>query len=131
MAIAFKIPRSETAFSLDKSGKDTQSFKDDNHLAFIRTLPSVVSGAWPTEACHIRTGSAEHNKKKTGKGQKPSDAWVLPLTPEEHREQHSGSEIAFWNRHGINPFDLASKLYAVSGDEEAAIAIIRNARARA
>ncbi|WP_273785671.1 hypothetical protein [Brucella intermedia] len=127
---AFAIRREATAFALDKSGKDTQSFKDDNHLAFIRTLPSVVSGVWPTEACHIRTGSAEHNKKKTGKGQKPSDAWVLPLTPEEHREQHSGSEIAFWNRHGINPFDLASKLYAVSGDEEAAIAIIRNARAR-
>ncbi|MGC0052695.1 DUF968 domain-containing protein [Brucella pituitosa] len=127
---AFAIRKEPTAFTLDKSGKDTQSFKDEKHLAFIRSLPSVVSGVWPTEACHIRTGSADHNKKKTGKGQKSSDCWVLPLTADEHREQHNGSEMAFWTRHGINPFDLASKLYAVSGDEQAALVIIRNAKVR-
>lgn len=126
--MAFAIKRPPTAFSRDPSGKQTASFKDEKHLDFIRSLPSVVSGRWPVEACHVRAGSAEHNKKTTGKGQKPSDAWVLPLTPDEHRDQHSGAELAFWSRHGINPFDIASKLYQISGDRDAALKIIRNAR---
>ncbi|WP_221722729.1 DUF968 domain-containing protein [Ochrobactrum sp. SFR4] len=126
----FRVVRAETAFSLDKSGKHTQSFKDEKHLTFIRSLPSVVSGNWPVEACHIRSGSADHHKKVTGKGQKPSDCWTLPLTPEEHRDQHSGSEMAFWLRHGINPFEIADKLYQVSGDRETALSIILNARQR-
>lgn len=126
--MAFAIKRPPSAFALDKSGKDTASFKDERHLAFIRTLPSVISGAFPTEACHIRAGSPEHNKKATGKAQKPSDCWVLPLTADEHRDQHSGSEMAFWNRYGINPFDLASRLYQHTGDRDAAQRIIAEAR---
>lgn len=128
--MAYKFQRPETAFSLDKSGKQTQSFKDEKHLDFIRSLPSIVSGLWPVEACHIRAGSANHHKKMTGKGQKSSDCWTLPLTPEEHRDQHSGAEMAFWMRQGINPFEMADKIYQVSGDREAALTIIRNARQR-
>ena len=62
--MAFAIARPQTAFSLDKSGKETASFKDDRHLAFIRTLPSVVSGTFGCEACHIRSGSPAHNTGK-------------------------------------------------------------------
>lgn len=127
----YRVVRESTAFSLDKSGKQTASFKDELHLAFIRSLPSVISGKSPVDACHIRAGSAEHNKKTTGKAQKPSDCWVLPLTPDEHRDQHSGSEMAFWNRHGINPFDVASRLYRVTGDREEALKIIANCWNRA
>lgn len=126
--MAFAIKRPPSAFALDKSGKDTASFKDERHLAFIRTLPSVISGAFPTEACHIRAGSPEHNKKTTGKSQKPSDCWSLPLTADEHRDQHSGSEMSFWTRYGINPFDLASRLYQNTGDRDAALRIIASAR---
>lgn len=126
--MAFAIKRPSSAFALDKSGKDTASFKDERHLAFIRTLPSVISGAFPTEACHIRAGSPEHNKKTTGKSQKPSDCWALPLTPDEHRDQHSSSEMAFWTRYGVNPFDLASRLYQSTGDRDAALRIIASAR---
>ena len=126
--MGYAIRRHPEAFSLDKSGKDTASFKDERHLAFIRTLPSAVSGVYGCEACHIRTGSAAHNKKATGKAQKPSDCWTVPLTPDEHRDQHSGAEMAFWNRYGINPFTLAADLYAVTGDREAAEQIITRAR---
>lgn len=61
--MAYKFQRPETAFSLDKSGKQTQSFKDEKHLDFIRSLPSIISGQWPVEACHVRAGSGSHNKK--------------------------------------------------------------------
>ena len=126
--MAFAVNRPATAFSNDRSSKATASFKDEAHLAFIRKLPSVISGAYGCDACHIRAGSPQHNKKMTGKSQKPSDCWTLPLTREEHMAQHSGNELVFWRSHGIDPFQLAIDLYSVSGDVEAATAIILKAR---
>lgn len=127
--MGFAIRRHPEAFSLDKASKNTRRLEDEAHLAFIRKLPSVVSGAFGCEACHIRTGSALHRKKHTGLAQKPDDCWTLPLTPDEHKQQHSENEMAFWRSHGIDPFELALKLYEVTGNSEAAIAIIQKARA--
>lgn len=128
MAMQFVKP--STAFSLDKSSKATKRMEDTAHLAFIRKLPSVLSGAMGCEACHIRIGSALHRKKHTGMGQKPDDAWTLPLTPGEHKRQHSENELAFWRSYGIDPFELAIRLYEVSGDLEAGAKIIASARER-
>ena len=125
---AFAIQRPATAFAHDKSSKATASFKDEKHLAFIRELPCVITGAYGCEACHIRMGSAEHNKKRTGKGQKPSDAWTVPMHPDLHREQHTMNESAFWSRYGIDPFELAIRIYEVSGDIEAGKEVIGKAR---
>lgn len=121
---AYRLPRADTAFSLDKSSKQTRRIEDPSHLAFIRKLPSVVSGQTPVEAAHIRTGSALHRKKRTGLAQKPDDCWTLPLTASEHKEQHSENELAWWRSHGIDPFETAIKLYEVSGDLEAGLRII-------
>lgn len=124
----FQIVRPSTAFSLDTSSRATKRIEDPAHLAFIRKLPSVVSGEFGSEACHIRTGSALHRKKHTGGAQKPDDCWTLPLSPSEHREQHSTNELAWWRSHGIDPFETAVRLYEVSGDFEAAIRVIKQAR---
>lgn len=126
--MAFKLPRSETAFSVARPGKETRRVEDPAHLAFVRTLPSIISGKMPCEACHIRTGSAKHRKKQTGIGQKPDDCWTLPMTPEEHRAQHSTNEMDFWRQFGIDPFDVAEQVYRVTGDEAAARAILARAR---
>jgi len=126
--MAFAVNRHPEAFSLDKSSKSTSSFRDEAHLAFIRKLPSVISGAFGCDACHIRAGSPQHNKKRTGGAQKPSDCWTLPMTREEHQAQHSVEELAFWRRHGIDPFQLAIDLYSVTGDVEEATAVILKAR---
>lgn len=126
--MAFAIARPETAFAYDKSSKATKRIEDEAHLAFIRKLPSVVSGQYGCEACHIRAGSPLHRKKRTGMQQKPDDAWTLPLTADEHRQQHSENEMAFWRSHEINPFELALRIYEVSGQFEAAVAIITNVR---
>lgn len=125
--MGFAIRRPTTAFALDKASKATRRLEDEGHLAFIRKLPSVVSGLYGCEACHIRTGSALHKKKHTGMQQKPDDSWTLPLLPEEHRQQHSENEMAFWRSHNIDPFELALKLYEVSGQFDAAVSIIRKA----
>lgn len=119
------IRRHPEAFSLDRSDKTTKRIEDAGHLAFIRTLPSVVSGQYGVEACHLRFGDPRHRKPKTAMGRKPDDWFVLPLTPEEHRDQHSTNERLWWTRQGIeDPCGIALALYAVTGDQEEAEKLI-------
>lgn len=127
--MAVRILRPDTAFALDPSTKDQRRIEDPRHLAFVRSLPSVLSGAYGCDAAHIRAGSPQHRKKRTGKGQKPDDAYVLPLTRAEHDDQHdAGDELGWWRRRGIaDPIGLAVKLYEISGDKAAAIALLRRA----
>jgi len=85
--------------------------RDEKHLDFIRSLPCCICGDdIHTEAAHIRAGSIENGKVYTGIGEKPSDAWVLPLCNGHHREQHSMNEMKFWEKYEINPFLLAISL---------------------
>lgn len=125
--MAYKIARPATAFALDPSDKKQKRIEDNPHLAFIRKLPSVISGRTPCEACHIRTGNPTYRKKRTGGQQRPDDAWALPMTPDEHRAQHDMNEMAFWKQHGIDPFAMALALYEVTGDIKAGRKIIRDA----
>lgn len=124
----FRILRDAEAFAYDPSSKRTKRIEDPAHLAFIRKLPSVLSGQYGCDPCHIRTGSALHRKKWTGGAQKPDDCWTVPLTRSEHDSQHSANELGWWKSHGIDPFELAVSLYEVSGDIEAGTAILRKAR---
>lgn len=94
------------------------------HLDWIRQLPSVISGVYGVEACHVRYGDPSYGKRPTGMGEKPDDKWCVPMTPDEHREQHAGSEREFWDKAGIDPLKVALALWAHSGDTETAIKII-------
>lgn len=127
-----RIALPDTAFSLDPANKNTKSFKDPGHLAFIRTLPSVISGELGCDAAHLRAGSAFHNKKKTGGGQRSSDCWALPLTRDQHRAQHDfGNELGWWRLMGIDdPFDVAAKLYDLTGRYEEAVQYLVGVRQR-
>lgn len=127
----FAIRRPATAFSnAPAAGKKRPREKDKDHLEFIRTLPCVVSGVRPVEAAHIRMADPSYGKRETGTAERPDDRWVVPLSPAMHREQHSGSEAEFWTRHGIDPCKVALALYAVTGDDQQADIILRNARTR-
>lgn len=61
---------------------------DKSFLVWIRTLPSAVSGKSPTIAAHYRTA------KNSGIGIKPLYS-AIPLTDEEHREQHRIGQFNF------------------------------------
>ncbi|MEF2073537.1 hypothetical protein [Consotaella aegiceratis] len=128
--MAFMIVRPETAFALDPSDKSQRRIRDEQHLAFIRSLPSIISGLYGCEAAHVRYGDPRYRKKRTGRGQKPDDCWCVPLTPEEHRDQHAENEALWWVKQGIDPLAIAQRLYAVSGDEESSTTIILEARKR-
>jgi hypothetical protein len=67
--------------------------RDAKYRAWIRTLPSVVSGQGPCEAAHTGTDG--------GMSQKASDYSCVPLTMPEHREYHQIGKREFEKRHGI------------------------------
>jgi hypothetical protein len=129
--MSHRVARVSTAFSLAPSkGKKRPREHDESHLKWLRTLPCVITGARPVEAAHIRYGDPIYGKRETGGGEKPSDKWCLPLSPDKHREQHStGDERIFWARHGLDPLRIALALYACTGDDEQAHVIIREAHA--
>src|SRR5581483_4830177 len=80
--------------------------RDEKHLAFIRTLPCIVSGdPTTTQAAHVRFGDPAYFKTNPGIGQKPSDCWTLPLSSRLHvgypESQHEHAERDWWRSHGF------------------------------
>lgn len=104
---------------------------DADHLAFVRSLPCCVCGNdIETEAAHVRFADPRVAKRQTGKGEKPSDEWSVPLCGQCHRRQHTGDERLFWAGARIDPIFVALALSRVSGDTEAGEQIAQNARDR-
>jgi hypothetical protein len=72
------------------------------YKAWIRSLPSAVSGAGPCEAAHTGTDG--------GMSQKASDYSCVPLTAAEHRQYHQLGRGGFEARYGVNCRDLVARL---------------------
>jgi hypothetical protein len=60
-------------------------------------------------------------------GYKPSDRYAVPLCAEHHAEQHRG-ELSFWAALGIDPLNVALRLWTVSGDLAAGERTVLRAR---
>lgn len=102
---------------------------DQRHLAFIRTLPCLVTGEnTSVEAAHIRFSDARVDKVNAGVGAKPSDMWTVPLSGAMHRKQHTMNEQRFWKERGIDPIFYAMALFLVSGDHARGCRIVNNAQ---
>ena len=87
--------------------------QDAAFLAYVRSLPCTICRRPGCDAAHIRAAAPQYGKRYTGKGEKPSDKWAVPLCRDHHREQHGMSELSFWLRYGIaDPFALAIALHA-------------------
>lgn len=104
-----------------------------DHLAFVRSLPCVVCGSRDNvHAAHVRYGDPRYGKRPTGMGEKPSDAFTVPLCARDHLDgpdaQHRSNERKWWLGRGIDPLEVAVRLFAVSGDQEAGEQIVRQAR---
>ncbi len=101
--------------------------RSQKHLKYIRQLPCAVCGSGPpyVAAAHVRFGG------RIGKGGislKPSDDRTVPLCYQCHAEQHQIGEPSFWKAAGLDPLELASILYDISGDEEQGKEILRGAK---
>lgn len=127
-----RIIRPDTAFSVARpSTKRRPRDKNEDHLKFLRRLPCAACGTRRNiEAAHIRMASPVHGKRETGKGEKPSDMWTLPLCRVHHKEQHAIGEAEFWKMLRLNPCDLALALKGCTGDDDLAETVIRLQKAR-
>lgn len=91
--------------------------RDPGFLAYLRRLPCVagmIEGGCegPTQAAHIRYSEAGKGRNP-GMAAKNHDRCATPLCERHHiRDQHAGAERAFWQRLGVDPFDLAAALHA-------------------
>ena len=102
-----------------------------DHLTFIRSLPCAVCYGFkcgPSEAAHVRAENLCYAKRNSGLGAKPDDSWAVPLCHAHHMEQHAGNEMNFWAEYQIDPFILALALWKHTGDLEAALIVLENAR---
>ena len=126
---AQRIIRPATAFSVASTKQRRPRERDNEHLAFIRSLRCCLCGKPNPDPAHIRSASATYGKRETGGAEKASDKWTVPLCREEHDEQHAaGNELLWWASKGIDPFALALALYACSGDDEIAQGILQSNR---
>lgn len=122
-----KIIRPATAFSVASTKQRRPRDRNEVHLAFIRGLKCCLCGAPGPDPAHIRAASPIHGKRETGGAERPADKWTTPLCRQHHDEQHAaGNELLWWASKGIDPFSLALSLYAASGDDEIAEAILNS-----
>jgi hypothetical protein len=83
--------------------------RDKNHLRFVAAQPCLVCGRQPCDAHHLRFAQSR------GLGLKVSDEFTVPLCRVHHRELHqSGKEVGWWARTGIEPIDIAQRLWTAT-----------------
>lgn len=78
--------------------------RDSKYLAFIRTLPCAICGAWRVEAAH----TGPH-----GLGQKSSDYTAIPLCQSHHRTGKAAHHVLgrrFAEHHGLDLPALTARL---------------------
>lgn len=93
--------------------------RDPGFLAFIRRQPCCAGPAGCSgaiEAAHLRFASAARGKPLTGMQTKPDDRYAVPLCVAHHRAgpdaQHSHGESAWWAMRGLDPLEIADRLFA-------------------
>ena len=100
------------------------------HQAFIRALPCVACRkSAPSECAHIGMPA--------GLGLSPSERDLVPLCGPAtiwddccHSRKWFLGAARFWSALGIDPLDLAYRLWRVSGDVQAGEYLVLRARAR-
>lgn len=105
--------------SIKPNKKTSARVKLPDHLAFLRKLNCLASGvSGPNQAAHIRYTDRRYFKTNPGMQQKSHDWFAVPLSEEQHRQQHAvGDEKSYWQDIGIDPVRTAILLYIYSGDE--------------
>ncbi|MDR6953852.1 hypothetical protein J2X65_003215 [Ancylobacter sp. 3268] len=93
--------------------------EDPDHLRLLLQLPCLASGETPAGAyAHIHYPSALLSKPVTGTGMLPEDKWAVPLKAWFHTVSRNpdapGGEEGWWERRGINPLVVATRLHAAS-----------------
>jgi hypothetical protein len=87
--------------------------RDREHLRFVVKQPCLVCGRTPSDPHHLRFAQPK------GLGLKVSDEFTVPLCRLHHRELHrAAQEIEWWSRLGIEPLEVARRLWRTTHDIE-------------
>jgi hypothetical protein len=80
--------------------------RDKTHLRFVAKQPCLVCGRQPCDAHHLRFTQSR------GLNLKVSDEFTVPLCRAHHRALHrAGKETDWWAKAGLEPINLARKLW--------------------
>lgn len=90
--------------------------KRKSYLAWLHSLPCVVTGRHGVEAAHVSFAAPLYGHYGRAKGTKAPDRFALPLSKAEHVRQHSMNEQIYWLSVGINPHELANTLFGIFSD---------------
>jgi hypothetical protein len=81
--------------------------RNRQHLKFVGTQPCLICGRTPSDAHHLKFA------EQRAMGRKVSDRYTVPVCRLHHRELHRrADERPWWRAYGIEPLDIASKLWA-------------------
>ena len=110
-----KSPRDLNATSVIKIDKSMLYFseirrhRDKTHLRFVALQPCLICGRAPSDAHHLRFA------QRRALGRKNSDEFVVPLCRMHHSQNHQvGDEFEWWKSSGIDPLQVASRLWGIS-----------------
>ena len=102
-------PTNDAQSRIDKSVltlPEVKRLRDKQHLRFVAKQPCLVCGREPCDPHHLRFAQSR------GLGLKVSDEFAVPLCRTHHRELHRvGMEVDWWVRIGIEPIDIARRLW--------------------
>jgi hypothetical protein len=80
--------------------------RDREHVKSVAKQPCLICGRQPADAHHLRFAQSP------ALGCKVSDEFTVPLCRGHHREiHHSGDEVAWWKKMGIDPLSAARALW--------------------
>jgi hypothetical protein len=101
--------RARQRTAVDKSAltfDEPKRVRDKGHLQHVAAQPCVLCSARPAEAHHIRFAQPR------ALGRRVSDEFTVPLCRKHHRDvHHNGNEAAWWHDMGIDPIDMALRLW--------------------
>jgi ERF superfamily len=97
------------AEAIDKSVlaiAEPRRYRNKDHLRFVARQACLVCGRTPSDPHHLRF------MQPRGLGLRASDEFVAPLCRTHRREVHrAGDEPAWWKQAGIDPIQVARKLW--------------------
>jgi hypothetical protein len=81
-------------------------YRNKNHLRYVARQACLICGRQPSDPHHLRYAQPR------ALGRKASDEFTVPLCRAHHREVHRvGNEQAWWQSAGIDPLNVARKLW--------------------
>jgi hypothetical protein len=85
---------------------EPRRYRNKAHLRYVAQQPCLVCGRKPSDAHHLRF------MQPRAMGRKASDQFAVPLCRIHHRLVHQvGNEAAWWKESGIDPIEVARRLW--------------------